>query len=411
MENKKTLNRIIIFFSALIIITFSVFYKDLTSIIVSNKWFSFLYFITIYLSIACTGVGLVISIACGFKDEYDIIWFVQFLNLCAFLIVSITSLVFAINLSTTITTAYFFFCLEYFFLNSTNMVFQTIKNFKFFKKDMKSVFTNGEPDKSYRYGLENSEKEELDTKKLKSEKYNLVQDEENEFEKEENDENLTTNTLIKEEDITNNENTIESINQDAIASDNELIFKNEYKNDELNSENISFKNENNEKFSNDAKDLSGTITFAEDEIQEDENQKRINEVQEDVERIIKESKRKRNNKKTSIQEGKTETTTISNEEVFFDPNVKNEVEENISDNNEIVAPILKQPTSEIKDIDEASLPNDEYANLEETAPDNVLEAQNKNLEIEKKEKKMEAKQKEKETKATKLSFLNKFIKK
>lgn len=411
MENKKTLNRIIIFFSALIIITFSVFYKDLTSIIVSNKWFSFLYFITIYLSIACTGVGLVISIACGFKDEYDIIWFVQFLNLCAFLIVSITSLVFAINLSTTITTAYFFFCLEYFFLNSTNMVFQTIKNFKFFKKDMKSVFTNGEPDKSYRYGLENSEKEELDTKKLKSEKYNLVQDEENEFEKEENDENLTTNTLIKEEDITNNENTIESINQDAIASDNELIFKNEYKNDELNSENISFKNENNEKFSNDAKDLSDTITFAEDEIQEDENQKRINEVQEDVERIIKESKRKRNNKKTSIQEGKTETTTISNEEVFFDPNVKNEVEENISDNNEIVAPILKQPTSEIKDIDEASLPNDEYANLEETAPDNVLEAQNKNLEIEKKEKKMEAKQKEKETKATKLSFLNKFIKK
>lgn len=457
MENKKILNRIILFFSALIIITFSVFYKDLIAITVDNKWIKILYFIVIYLSIACTAVGLIISLACGFKDEYDIIWFVQFLNLCAFLLTTITALAFAINLSTTITTAYFFFCLEYFLLNSINMVFQTIKNFKFFKKDMKSVFTNGEPDKSYRYGLESdSKKEELATKELKSEKYDLIQDEENQLEKEENDEKLSADALVKEEDVTNNENTIEAVNEEkleefkedkkndiSIDDESETLTQFEdNKNTSTNSGEIDSNNSTvDNKSSDNAKELSDTITFLNDDEDNDLNEissEKINEIQKDVDRIIEENK-----KKSTDDESKNEELTNDNldNSIVFNSDVKNEISEDFTYINE--DDIIKdEPQKDGINLIEENENNkgDDSSNTEENSAENFSNIENINAETEtlseeadsstegltkpakntgesdlnkekndEIDKKTEAKSKEKETKASKISILNKFI--
>ena len=286
MENKKILNRIILFFSALIIITFSVFYKDLIAITVDNKWIKILYFIVIYLSIACTAVGLIISLACGFKDEYDIIWFVQFLNLCAFLLTSITALLFAFYTSTAINLVYLFFCLEYFLLNSINIIVQTICNFKFFKKDLKSVFMNGETDKSYRYGLEKDIEVESGLEKSKAEKYDLLKDNINELEKEPQDEEINVDSLVKEEDVTNNENTINAMNEDSaktsqedalisvesdIELDNSSDIELDNSADESYNKEYSSENEFEEISNKEAKELSDTITFIEDEIRTKKN--------------------------------------------------------------------------------------------------------------------------------------------
>lgn len=415
MENKKILNRIILFFSALIIITFSVFYKDLIAITVDNKWIKILYFIVIYLSIACTAVGLIISLACGFKDEYDIIWFVQFLNLCAFLLTSITALLFAFYTSTAINLVYLFFCLEYFLLNSINIIVQTICNFKFFKKDIKSVFMNGEPDKSYRYGLEKDIEVEGGLEKSKAEKYDLLKDNINELEKEPQDEEINVDSLVKEEDITNNENTINAMNEDSaktsqedalISVENDIELDNSA--DESYNKEYSSKNEFEEISNKEAKELSDTITFIEDEDLTSE-QKRIDEIQEDVDKIIKENKKKKTKNKDKNTNLKKEIFESDNN-VSYNPDVKNNVSLNLSDGEEHILTYNEIDDSiKDEDIDEKNLPKDDFANLEESAPDAVLNAQNENSEIEKKEKKAEAKLKEKETKASKISILNKFI--
>lgn len=415
MENKKILNRIILFFSALIIITFSVFYKDLIAITVDNKWIKILYFIVIYLSIACTAVGLIISLACGFKDEYDIIWFVQFLNLCAFLLTTITAFLFAFYTSTAINLVYLFFCLEYFLLNSINIIIQTICNFKFFKKDLKSVFTNGEPDKSYRYGLEKDIEVESGLEKSKAEKYDLLKDNINELEKEPQDEEINVDSLVKEEDITNNENTINAMNEDSaktsqedalISVENDIELDNSA--DESYNKEYSSKNEFEEISNKEAKELSDTITFIEDEDLTSE-QKRIDEIQEDVDKIIKENKKKKTKNKDKNTNLKKEIFESDNN-VSYNPDVKNKVSLNLSDGEEHILTYNEIDDSiKDEDIDEKNLPKDDFANLEESAPDAVLNAQNENSEIEKKEKKAEAKLKEKETKASKISILNKFI--
>ena len=415
MENKKILNRIILFFSALIIITFSVFYKDLIAITVDNKWIKILYFIVIYLSIACTAVGLIISLACGFKDEYGIIWFVQFLNLCAFLLTTITAFLFAFYTSTAINLVYLFFCLEYFLLNSINIIIQTICNFKFFKKDLKSVFTNGEPDKSYRYGLEKDIEVESGLEKSKAEKYDLLKDNINELEKEPQDEEINVDSLVKEEDITNNENTINAMNEDSaktsqedalISVENDIELDNSA--DESYNKEYSSKNEFEEISNKEAKELSDTITFIEDEDLTSE-QKRIDEIQEDVDKIIKENKKKKTKNKDKNTNLKKEIFESDNN-VSYNPDVKNKVSLNLSDGEEHIL-TYNEIDDNIKDedIDEKNLPKDDFANLKESAPDAVLNAQNENSEIEKKEKKAEAKLKEKETKASKISILNKFI--
>ena len=138
-------------------------------------------------------------------------------------------------------------------------------------------------------------------------------------------------------------------------------------------------------------------------------QKRIDEIQEDVDKIIKENKKKKTKNKDKKTNLKKEIFESDNN-VSYNPGVKNKVSLNLSDGEEHIL-TYNEIDDNIKDedIDEKNLPKDEFANLEESAPDAVLNAQNENSEIEKKEKKAEAKLKEKETKASKISILNKFI--
>ena len=389
MENKKTLNIIIMLISVGVILTFSLFYKTIANIDVESVFLKVIYFSTLYLSIISTGVALIISFICAFKDNYDLTWFVEFLNICSFLIILTASLSFALTKSIAINLPYFALVLEYFALNLIHSIIRVCRNFKFIKGDFKALFSNSEDVKSNRYGMP----EENIEKKSKADKYNLNEKEDNQKTAENSQENTEENSdanALKDQETSNTLETLvmlhqtkqnEAHDEDSIANEEiEEIISSQDENSSEQAEEVEnleetenseetkneINNNENEISKEEAQELSDTITgINDDDLTEEEMQEEINleeEMQEEVERLIEKNKEEQ---EIVSEENETEELKTYNDDEIKITNKSNSSTLNITDDS-IVANMQETTEEDEEDLNEDQIPIDEFAETPES---------------------------------------------